>query len=194
MDEPACLSQSTVVPPRKRPRPVLSCVACRQKKLRCDRQRPCQQCIAAGRKAECVYISQSIPSEVSPVGQASETASREYQWRAVRSHAPVSAAMGSTRASTPSTSPGPYHAVTGVVEDLQDRVRKLEQHLKIKSKSRHAFSPAPEGDSHVGSGDTRLNQGRVKSKGNRTRYYVSGHGIALLDQVCHHRSVIWPTY
>ncbi|RMZ84918.1 hypothetical protein DV738_g20, partial [Chaetothyriales sp. CBS 135597] len=39
----------------KRPRPVISCLECRRKKLKCDRTRPCQQCSKVHRADFCSY-------------------------------------------------------------------------------------------------------------------------------------------
>ncbi|KAF2196585.1 hypothetical protein GQ43DRAFT_484821 [Delitschia confertaspora ATCC 74209] len=44
-------------PTIKRARPQLSCVACRQGKLKCDRQHPvCDQCTKRSRQSECQYV------------------------------------------------------------------------------------------------------------------------------------------
>lgn len=41
---------------RKRPRPVVSCLRCREKKLKCDRLSPCQNCTKVpGGRNECTY-------------------------------------------------------------------------------------------------------------------------------------------
>ena len=42
-------------PPIKRARPVHSCVSCRRRKLKCDRQSPCEQCVKGGRGDGCQY-------------------------------------------------------------------------------------------------------------------------------------------
>ncbi|KAF2995055.1 hypothetical protein E8E13_001577 [Curvularia kusanoi] len=41
--------------PRKRPRPVVSCFRCRDKKLKCDRTSPCENCIKAQIPDSCKY-------------------------------------------------------------------------------------------------------------------------------------------
>ena len=38
-----------------RPRPIVSCLSCRSRKLKCDREQPCQQCLRAGRATTCSY-------------------------------------------------------------------------------------------------------------------------------------------
>ncbi|RSL58413.1 hypothetical protein CEP54_007839 [Fusarium duplospermum] len=39
--------------PRRRRRPALSCTECRRRKIRCDREQPCQHCVSA--KLQCAY-------------------------------------------------------------------------------------------------------------------------------------------
>jgi hypothetical protein len=39
----------------KRPRPVISCLECRRKKLKCSRTLPCQQCVKAKRADVCAF-------------------------------------------------------------------------------------------------------------------------------------------
>jgi len=41
--------------PLKRPRPVKSCLSCRSRKLKCDREQPCSQCIRTNRAEQCDY-------------------------------------------------------------------------------------------------------------------------------------------
>lgn len=45
---------SESVPPRKRRRPALSCVECRRRKIKCDRNVPCAQCTQSN-SASCAY-------------------------------------------------------------------------------------------------------------------------------------------
>ncbi|KAJ4375870.1 hypothetical protein N0V83_001148 [Neocucurbitaria cava] len=40
---------------RKRPRPVVSCLRCRDKKLKCDRTAPCENCVKASTANTCTY-------------------------------------------------------------------------------------------------------------------------------------------
>ncbi|KAA8642975.1 hypothetical protein EYZ11_007259 [Aspergillus tanneri] len=47
----------TIVPAKRRkPRPKLSCVPCRQKKLKCNRLHPCDNCIKYRRAYSCHYV------------------------------------------------------------------------------------------------------------------------------------------
>ncbi|GJP93935.1 unnamed protein product [Aspergillus niger] len=58
-------------PRRRRDKPQLSCIACRQRKSRCDRLQPCTSCVARGHS--CVYLTQKPPASLlhpTPVGAA----------------------------------------------------------------------------------------------------------------------------
>ncbi|KAL6237037.1 hypothetical protein BDW75DRAFT_204963 [Aspergillus navahoensis] len=46
-------------------RAIISCTFCRQKKLRCDRLRPCGSCVKRG--LDCVYLSPSPPRRTAPI-------------------------------------------------------------------------------------------------------------------------------
>jgi hypothetical protein len=48
-------------PPRKRRRPALSCVQCRRRKIKCDRNDPCDRCIRS-KNAICTYASVAASS------------------------------------------------------------------------------------------------------------------------------------
>lgn len=45
---------------RKRPRPVVSCLRCRDKKLKCDRTAPCENCVKASTANSCTYNRNGI--------------------------------------------------------------------------------------------------------------------------------------
>jgi len=48
------IMSESAVPPRKRRRPALSCVECRRRKIKCDRNDPCTQCTMS-KSASCTY-------------------------------------------------------------------------------------------------------------------------------------------
>ena len=58
-------------PPRKRRRPALSCFECRRRKIKCDRNQPCNQCVQS-RVPRCSYDAESTPPNLAS-GQWSET-------------------------------------------------------------------------------------------------------------------------
>src|SRR5437764_12231641 len=112
---------------RKRPRPVLSCVDCRRKKLKCDRLLPCKQCKKAGRSAGCTYNSpQESPAPAQLSDKSECMPGNGPQWKKTRTQS--------------TTGPHEWHSQTdmpkmklGVVEDLQHRVDKLERLLSNES-------------------------------------------------------------
>lgn len=72
---PDQIAQSRVVR-RRNPRPINSCIECRQRKSRCSKTHPCQNCTAFGR--DCVFITvaesqQKRPRESSSNSQANWT-------------------------------------------------------------------------------------------------------------------------
>ena len=48
-------------PLNKRPRPVVSCLECRNRKLKCNRCLPCDRCVRDGRKEMCTYAAGQNP-------------------------------------------------------------------------------------------------------------------------------------
>jgi hypothetical protein len=50
---------------RKRPRPVVSCLRCREKKLKCDRTLPCHNCTKSSRSSACTYSDDVNPGSAS---------------------------------------------------------------------------------------------------------------------------------
>lgn len=52
----AAAPETSIKPPAKRNRIQLSCTHCRHAKLKCDRERPCAQCIKRGRSSLCAFL------------------------------------------------------------------------------------------------------------------------------------------
>ncbi|KAE8443029.1 hypothetical protein EG329_002423 [Mollisiaceae sp. DMI_Dod_QoI] len=57
-DIPESAPGSSTAPPRKRRRPALSCEQCRRRKIKCDRNYPCTQCLQS-KTAHCSYSPDS---------------------------------------------------------------------------------------------------------------------------------------
>lgn len=53
--------------PTRRRRPALACEACRARKIKCDRNTPCNKCIRGKRARTCTYV----PDGATPVPRAS---------------------------------------------------------------------------------------------------------------------------
>lgn len=59
-------SQTRFVPPsRRRDKPIVSCILCRRRKLKCDRQQPCKTCVDRGLALSCTYV-RNIPATQEP--------------------------------------------------------------------------------------------------------------------------------
>jgi hypothetical protein len=63
--------QSTV---RKRNRPMLSCVTCHERRVKCNRMQPCQSCVDYGLPDQCLYAAK--PNKRAK-GSASRTTSQK---------------------------------------------------------------------------------------------------------------------
>lgn len=105
----------------KRPRPVVSCLNCRRKKLKCDRRLPCEKCVKSGKVANCAYL----PGQEPVVNDTAD-------------------AIGNKRQRTDAPSPSTTSAVTPAkFEDLYVRVQQLEKALKAQPAP---ASPSPATD------------------------------------------------
>lgn len=55
------MNENSTGPQRKRRRPAVSCEKCRRRKIRCDRNMPCDQCIRS-KSDTCTYLSDDSPA------------------------------------------------------------------------------------------------------------------------------------
>lgn len=97
----------------KRPRPVLSCLECRRKKLKCDRLLPCQQCLKLNQPSLCKYAPGQEP-------EARENATD---------------LKSSTKRPRHDSVDQPSRANSEQIDELQDRVRRLEHALRTQQAS-----------------------------------------------------------
>jgi hypothetical protein len=56
-------SAAIAAPPQRRRRPALACLQCRQRKVKCDQNKPCNQC-QRSKDAICTYSSDLNPSQL----------------------------------------------------------------------------------------------------------------------------------
>ncbi|KAL1635036.1 hypothetical protein SLS58_010431 [Diplodia intermedia] len=147
--------------PKKRPRPTLSCRECRQKKLRCDRAQPCQQCLKGQREALCVF-DQGLPSHPS-ASQTPENPESQSTGGRVSENERMELEPRGISASQERSS---------VVEDLQARVASLEAVISAN----RALPETPYDR-------TQQPVGTLSIKGDRCRYYGNGYQDGLYDRV-----------
>jgi hypothetical protein len=127
---------------RKRPRPILSCLSCRRKKLKCDRNFPCGQCSKAGRNSNCTFANEDRSNGESRKGnhEASQgTEDAEPNETALGEKTKCSKKHGAhdqgTLVASPSSISASQHGIPstgvtgGVLEDIQARLGSLERLL-----------------------------------------------------------------
>ncbi|KAI9778554.1 MAG: hypothetical protein M1835_004904 [Candelina submexicana] len=172
--------------PQKRPRPVLSCIECRRKKLKCDRSLPCGQCHKAGFAARCTYNKSEGSSSRDRAHQASE--SEPECDKRPRKTARTTSVIEGNHTRTHSIEHYKLHPVSvvpasdkvGVVEDLQFRVAQLERWLSVLPRS---TLDAPDEDDGPRKTRSSPSQGGFFCiKGLRSQYHGPSHKVALLQQ------------
>ena len=172
-----------IPPARKRPQPVVLCLRCREKKLKCDRLAPCQNCIKVDCRAECTCNRH--PSPADPL----------YQQKRVQLEAHPEHELPAQ--------PDAAFSI-GIIEDLQQRLSKLETLLAVRPHNHFQLArnatiqnygyARPLGAIYSSIDQTsRLENevpqssspflGTLVVKGSRTRYHGQNDRITLLNQV-----------
>ncbi|TGO21656.1 hypothetical protein BPAE_0207g00110 [Botrytis paeoniae] len=189
--------------PRKRRRPALSCIQCRRRKIKCDRNMPCGQCISSKTSA-CQYSSDPAPqskrSRVNGNGQYPVTPSTV-------DHSP-----GSTTHASPNCNGGTDNVTNGIppnstsfwaertpivegslplrgqaivphqtppdptVQALLDRVHKLEQIISETD----AMNDGPNLLS-----DSYVRGPSLRGSLSKTRFFGQSHWMNSIDQSKH---------
>ncbi|KAL4782621.1 hypothetical protein BJX76DRAFT_349254 [Aspergillus varians] len=154
--------------PRKRPRPVISCQRCREKRLKCDRVSPCQNCSKAG--SLCVF-----------------------------QHGAKRPRLESGGPTTVATTDQGSSAGIGVIEDLQRRLRRVEELLAVRSESENPRCDAPVGSQNQSQSQSQSQSqtapphaypGILVVKGSRTRYHGPNNRSTLLNRFDGARDII----
>ncbi|PYH98142.1 hypothetical protein BO71DRAFT_416569 [Aspergillus ellipticus CBS 707.79] len=178
-------------PSRKRPRPVVSCLRCRGKKLKCDRVVPCQNCSKAGCPTECAFhpgLGEPDSKHVRP---------RDSQSR--DSGVPASSAHRSQPGNPPTPAPTAAPASDiGLIVDLRQRLARVEDVFRTLQSPVHAPIPIPiprdaasrettptvppRAPSAAPPAPPHQYVGTLVAKGRRTRYHGQNSRISLLNQ------------
>jgi len=144
-----------------RPRPIVSCLSCRSRKLKCDREQPCQQCLRAGRASTCSYATGSG----SPPDTTRQSAPGDIV-SSPRNEPPLSERAPSIHP-RPAWRPSPAQSTS----EIRDRS------VDVDYKRRLPDHPAPPEPRNVRPAE------RLKLNGNRTRYSQADMKRALLQMV-----------
>jgi hypothetical protein len=180
---------------KRKSRAVLSCNDCRRRKLRCDRELPCNRCINSGVAQNCVYgwNGSSLPLDASlsiPDGEPQEVDSSHIVYEPPEVDACHQAAKKvSDDAVQPKSSPTTTgNAQCDRVEQLEQRVAFLEAHLL----SLTTAVPTPKNPSHLLKA-RRLNESNdgsncapmdlFKGRNHRTFYYGPTSPVILITHV-----------
>lgn len=120
MEPPA--QNAYTVTPRKRRRPALSCVQCRQRKVRCDRGLPCGPCVRARSSlaSSCFYDSPNRPGRRASI----ENVSQPHRTRTRQS---MSVSSNDAESEKAGTAPQSHSQRRRSMEDLQQRIVQLEE-------------------------------------------------------------------
>ncbi|KOS48316.1 hypothetical protein ACN38_g694 [Penicillium nordicum] len=194
--------------PRRR-RPPLSCSLCRQRKIRCNRQTPCNNCIRT-KNRNCVYRSSQTPPQHGNGHEEGQT--RELGWihapqqvnrsldnsadpspinyRPAISSGPQTAATSSTSPSTPNS-----HSSTHEIEMLKSKIKQLEHQLAKSTKSiPDTCAPTPVSDIetthshlagtfHIHNASLPSNQGQMVRRSfiHKRRFFGQSHWISSMS-------------
>jgi hypothetical protein len=178
-------------PPRKRRRPALSCVQCRRRKIKCNRNTPsCGQCTQSKSSATCSYSPDDTPAPVNrcPIEAAnlSTTSSTTTRFGSLgltsNSHSPILSFSGSSASHIlPSSSLGAVSEVSlpgrhsePITQEPRDQAHQLQQ-------LSDAVSRFPNNAANVlVFPETAPNMRGSLSK---TRFFGQNHWTASLEQV-----------
>ncbi|PYI03210.1 hypothetical protein BO78DRAFT_375535 [Aspergillus sclerotiicarbonarius CBS 121057] len=165
---------------RKRPRPVVSCLRCRKKKLKCDRVLPCENCSKAGCPTDCVFHPDGID------GLPDQPNSKRVQ-------------LGNPDPPLSAERMDPARPGIGLLEDFQQRLARIEDLLALKPL--HAYAGPLKDFPRETSSPTRQATPAghappypgtlvVKGKGTRSRYHGQNNRTTLLHQFSEARAFI----
>ena len=158
----------------KRPRPVLSCIPCRTRKLKCNRASPCEQCTKAGRAEECNFANSTDGAQSYEANQPANHVSNELISRKrARQESEIEGIIPHDENSSSGSK-------VGVIEDLQLRVKALEDAVLSKS-SMHDSRALNQGSLSEPKPSKYL--GVLDVDGSRFRYRGQIHRATFLQQV-----------
>lgn len=175
-------------PPRKRRRPALSCEQCRKRKIKCDRNYPCNHCTQS-KTVVCTYSSDNAVAHAmqeSSIGAISIIPSRKKNPSSIASSANYTSDNTSPRAqafstlttsySSPATDPDINDTSTRKV--LLDRIRDLEEKLAESNREKPHLSDDLSCGNSVD--DQPTQNFRYESKGlrgtvSKTRFFGQSH-------------------
>ena len=185
MSEPSPSSKpSPDGPPRKRKRKTYSCIDCRRRKLKCDREQPCSRCQKEGHPQTCIFNAESGAEF-----NGSEIEEPDGVFRNLPTTAPKRPSnsvhlleVAAERNRNPSD--GHYESTSYLknkIEQLESRIALLES-SSTRSTAMPAFLGARPRQS--GSEGTYEKTRMVKGKGTVTHFFGATNATSMLIHVC----------
>ncbi|SPO21086.1 uncharacterized protein UTRI_00563 [Ustilago trichophora] len=187
-------------PPKRRNRKAVSCVSCREKKIKCDRVVPCNQCIKRGEQDQCrieqkpkiIHDHASHPTHSHQPNNLDPLSPGSLAY--TQFSAAISSAKDQVNAAQATGSPPPAE-----VEAIKARLAQVEALLagQMPLSSANAFAPSsPAASSNwnvyrstSGSGPAELDLSRVSTNSHSPSSHFSGHRSGSLPSSTHHSSV-----
>lgn len=154
---------SATDPPRRR-RPPLSCIICRRRKLKCDREMPCGQCIKSKKPDDCVYSAPVREWRAAAKAEGWESPGPANEPNRPPIQNGLHVFDSKSRVTKPPRQP------RDDVQDLRGRVKALENAISRQGAGSAVRTPDTLGDGFSDSG-ARLENG-------------VGEGIDLLPEHC----------
>ncbi|KAI1140110.1 hypothetical protein F5Y05DRAFT_377241 [Hypoxylon sp. FL0543] len=190
---PGVATESAHPRDRRREKPQLSCNFCRRRKVRCDRQLPCNTCVGKGIAISCSYTAGPQRQGITSVGERikelealvrSLVEQQQQQQRqrtaAVPAAGPITSSPAHSFGAAPSQSPRSVSGNPGVTSPLL---------CADKSTSRRHSSPfsfsrdsSPDENDHATS-PTPSEYGSMRMYSHGANYVSSVHWAAVLDSI-----------
>jgi hypothetical protein len=166
-----------------RSRPIVSCLQCRSKKLKCNRLSPCDTCTRTGRAGSCRYANGQDAAPSLDAGRATHAGNDIMARKRARLGPQGTLQMQSPQQSLPG-------AKFGGFEDLELRVSRLEAFLSQRS----GYAPERAGQSYHRLDQASLpatrTHGTLSIKGSRTKYHGQCHRSFFLKYVGHPMAIV----
>ncbi|KAF2811596.1 uncharacterized protein BDZ99DRAFT_414077 [Mytilinidion resinicola] len=170
---------------RKR-RAVVSCNACRRRKLKCDREQPCDRCIKGGVVETCAYNWHEISHADDEVQESAEDADeREINPESGRPTKKNGIVLGGGKLTG---LPFPEQKHDGRVEEKDEKIHQLKARL-VALESQLPLNDGPSGldRSYPANefeskypGASSLDDGFFKGRGYKTQFYGSSSPLSIL--------------
>lgn len=182
--------------PPKRRRQVFSCNECRRRKLKCDRNVPCNRCVKSGCPGMCLYTSHNKRSPTERKADIEHDRRDSMPTRPADYKPQEVSLIAETGQITPASTYVPVDHQDNTIADLQSRVTMLESLLAERTHQPSQQSPYDNFSlrSDGGLGESWPNQSGLRKihfmkdflhgKNSNTSFHGRSHWYPIFGQVC----------